>query len=363
NRCGCSHHFTEVKQCLHQCRWVRIDLFSEIRPGCAATQTDGSALAIWQAHATNYVWCASLVVVIALLTARLLTASWCAAWTAECTCSTAATSAASTWTTTESTWCSTWLSAAWTVAWATTATASTGSSCLLRHSCWVWMRRHHCWRWTTSAALTTRLWLILAVIWTTAVTLSTLWLQAWSLSSTWAWCRTIACATTGRKWVISHATRTAWFRHGTWGWLVATFCTWLRSARLWSSRLGRTRFWSAWLWGTRFCSCWSRRLFGSRCRSWRGLCRCWLLGWFRRAWLRSSRFWCTWFCSAWLRSTWFRCAWLGSSRFWCTWFCCSLLWLSLCWRSLSCGLGVVATDALLFIMRTHLFHHRRFDGG
>src|SRR5699024_4747958 len=96
NRCGCSHHFTEVKQCLHQCRWIRIDLFSEIPKGGAATQTDGSPLAVWKAHATNYVCCAWLLVSFPLRRLRLLTAWWCAPGTAECTCRTAATSAAST---------------------------------------------------------------------------------------------------------------------------------------------------------------------------------------------------------------------------------------------------------------------------
>src|SRR5699024_2763688 len=58
NRCSSSHHFTKVKQCLYQCCWICIDLLSEIREGSATTQTKSSALAVWQAYATNYVWCA-----------------------------------------------------------------------------------------------------------------------------------------------------------------------------------------------------------------------------------------------------------------------------------------------------------------
>src|SRR5699024_2123771 len=145
NRCSSSHHFTKVKQCLYQCCWICIDLLSEIREASATTQTKSSALAVSPAYATNYVWCASLCVLITLLTFRLLTTTWCAAWTSKCTGCAAATSTASTWATAESSRCTSASSASWTASWASAATATTRGSGLLWHSCWVRVRRHHSW--------------------------------------------------------------------------------------------------------------------------------------------------------------------------------------------------------------------------
>ena len=232
------------------------------------------------------------------------------------------------------------------------------------------MRRHHGRRWTTSTAATLALVLILALTVITAfvaaAALSTTVIAgavatALALGATGAWAWAVVSATRG-KWVIGHAAGSAGLRHRSrhgvaWGRALARLLgialtrvlAWLRCtlARLWRWLSSG----SAWLW---CCLTW---LGGSLSRTCAGLRRS--VGWLR--------------CL---------CTWLGCARLRRSGFCpalCTLTWL---WRrrclllsaalsglsglgsllSLVClSFGGIATG-LCFIVSTHLFDHRWFDG-
>ena len=354
---GCRHHFTEVEQCLHQCCRIRADLLGEVRQGCATTQADGLALAIWQAHAA-YDMLLLLLVLMALLTLGLLALTWSATWTAECTRGAAATSAASTaaetaWT--AATWATVTRSA---VTAATAAATSTTARCLRRHRRRVRVGRHHGRGWTATAAtlVIATLAVISALVLATALTAVIAWLIAATLTlgATWARARTVVAATRGER-VISYATGTAWLRHWTrhgiaWGRalarLLAASLAWLRCAlaRLrCSSHSTRLRRLSTRLRGSWLCAGLSSSTL-SRLRCALARLRCSGL----RAWL------------------WRLCARLGGSRL-RTWLrgalLCGALSGTLGRLIVLLLFGGVIAAGLCFIMSSHLLNHRRFDGG
>ena len=379
DRCSCRHHFAEVEQRLDQRCCIGVNLLSEVRQGCTTCEANGRALTVGQLNAAYHGWCLHCLVLVALLTLRLTSATRGASWSPECTCSSTATSAA---TTARS---ATRATRAATTAAEATATAT--AACLCRHLPRVRVRRHHCRSWTIAARLITaalstlRARAALACSRLRARTaVSTLRARA-TLASTRLRARTARTAlrtrhvgrprcrtggSAGREWVVRHTRcACAWLR------------PWLRASRLrraWHflSRLRRTGRCS-WL-GTRFCRRWCSRLgtwfcswLGTRfCRRWCSRLSAWLSCWL------GTRLCCSW-CSR--LSAWLSC-WLGT-RLCCSW--CSRLsaWLS-CWLGtrlssrLSCSLGRwglgrrVSTCAsiLLFVDLLHLpddgwFHRRR----
>lgn len=226
------------------------------------------------------------------------------------------------------------------------------------------MRRHHGWgRTTSAAALALVLILALTVIATLVATaaLSTAVIAgavatALALGATGAWAWAAISATRGKR-VIGYAAGSTGLRHRSrhgiaWGWALARLLgialtcllTWLRRTLAWlRCRLSSG---SAWLW------CFLTGLGGSL----RGAC-----AWFRRSvrWLRRL---CTGLRGARFRATLCASAWLWRRRCWLLGVALSGLsglGSFICLICLTFG-GIAA--GLCFIVSTHLFDHRWFDG-